>query len=173
MAKVSKTGRRWCFLVVGLRSNLHIEEILAREKRIRYAAWYIIKKERTDARGYIELNTPLKQSGMRKILGKASIVCFAKREREEIINEVENNKFMSEKARSYGERDLNKGGRPKKQHSPNNSNSSNSSDNSINSNSSINLNNSDNSINSDSPHGLCKRGCRSLKKGHCPQKNHI
>lgn len=114
MAKTNKTGRRWCFVVVGLGSSTQMEEILTREKRIRYATWYVIKKERIDARGYIELRTPLKQTGMRKILGDTSIVCFAKREREEIISDIRQSKYLHGGPYDFGERVLNKGGRPKK-----------------------------------------------------------
>lgn len=117
MTKISRTGRRWSFVIVGV-NTLQIEELFKQEKRIRYATWYIIKKERTDARGYIELKTPLKQTGMRKILGETSIVCFAKKEREEIIKEVEKTKYIHSGPYSYGERILNKGGRPKKKPFP-------------------------------------------------------
>ncbi|KAI5189169.1 hypothetical protein NEMIN01_0335 [Nematocida minor] len=114
MTVANKTGRRWCFVLVGIADGYRLEEALRKEKRVRYATWYLIKKERVDARGYIELRTPLKQTGIRKILGDTSIVCFAKREREEIINDVEKNRNKHNELFNYGERELNKGGRPRK-----------------------------------------------------------
>ncbi|KAH9386651.1 uncharacterized protein NEMAJ01_1547 [Nematocida major] len=116
MPKQNKTGRRWCFTMKA--SGVSMLEVFSKDPRVRYAVWHITKKEETRARGYVELKPPLKQTGMCKILGLESAACPARRPREEIIAEVSNSAGMFCGPFSYGQRELNKGGRPRRSKAP-------------------------------------------------------
>ncbi|EIJ87497.1 hypothetical protein NEPAR06_0079 [Nematocida parisii] len=115
MARENKTGRRWSFMAMLLGLNQSVTKNLKIDPRIRYATWYIIKNRILIIKGYLELKTPIKQTGVHKILG-IDLPVILKREkrcREEIIKEIEDTPCVYN-LYEVGERKINKGGRPRK-----------------------------------------------------------
>ncbi|KAI5181705.1 hypothetical protein NEOKW01_1873 [Nematocida sp. AWRm80] len=92
-----------------------LKELFKADAKVRFAIWKKETKEKEEeASGYIELKTPVKMSGIKKILGHTIILDIPKRDRKEIIEEISITTSTMDGPFFYGEREIKKGGRPRK-----------------------------------------------------------
>ncbi|KAI5185363.1 hypothetical protein NEHOM01_0778 [Nematocida homosporus] len=110
-----KTSRRWLFLLLDEPSLSNIYHSFERSPKVRFSIWiYQTQNQATTGHGYIEMTTPVKMSGIRKILGGSALLEIAKRKRDDIIRGLSITTNPQLGPFTYGEQELKKGGRPKK-----------------------------------------------------------
>ncbi|OAG31982.1 hypothetical protein NEDG_00457 [Nematocida displodere] len=111
----TKTSRRWSFQknVPLFADNLSL--LLQIHPAVRFSIWQITRTTIfPEYRGYIELRSPMKMSGLRKILGPDTLLFLDTRKRETIIAEIIQSTSPPHGPFIYGEQELKKGGRPRR-----------------------------------------------------------
>lgn len=114
-AQRNKTSRRWVFVLVETTEDTSLSASLQKEPKVRFCIWKFKRQSAyTESKGYIEMLSPVKVSGIKKILNNLVIAEAAKRKREDIIRDLSVQREEEIGPFFYGEREIKRGGRPRK-----------------------------------------------------------
>ncbi|KAI5170856.1 hypothetical protein NEFER03_0315 [Nematocida sp. LUAm3] len=111
----NKTFRRWMFSLFPSIASCSLQKIFKRSGKVRFAICGYFKEEKKEKNiGYIEMVSPVKVTGMEKLLTERASFFHPEKHREEIIKEIETRICSIRDPFVFGARALHRGGRPKK-----------------------------------------------------------